>query len=96
MNSADEKTFTEGRIGQPSVTSVKPMPGFATILKIFIVCFFCVMLSLLIVAVTVIEMDTDLCRRMRHIPEVEFFQYEMYDPFKTFVRAKYAALETYF
>lgn len=61
--------------------------------KIFIVCFICVIVALLLVAIMVIELDVDLCRRMRHIPEVEYFQYEVYQPFKSYMKAKLHGIE---
>jgi hypothetical protein len=35
-----------------------------------------------------IEVDIDICQRMRRIPEVELFQNEIYDPVKYFIRDK--------
>ncbi|XP_021961283.1 FERM domain-containing protein 5 isoform X2 [Folsomia candida] len=71
----------------------KPKHGFAAMWKIFIVCFICVIVALLLVAIMVIELDVDLCRRMRHIPEVEYFQYEVYQPFKSYMKAKLHGIE---
>lgn len=99
--STEEKTLRESKIDQVaslSSTAVstsyygkrsQPAQGaLLSVWKVFIVCFVCVLIALLLVAILAIEIDVDICRKMRRIPEVEIFQTEVYDPLKRFVRDK--------
>lgn len=63
-----------------------------TVSKIFLVCLACVLIALLLVAVLAIEVDTDICQRMRKIPEVEIFQLELYEPLKFYIKDKITEL----
>jgi len=66
----------------------KSSGALISIFKIFLVCFFCVLIALVVVAILSIEMDIEICQKMRTIPEVEVFQKEVYDPLKGFVHEK--------
>lgn len=59
-----------------------------SIWKVFVVCVMCVLVALLFVAILAIELDIDICQKMRRIPEVELFQTEVYEPVKYFIRDK--------
>lgn len=97
----DEKSLRESKIDQVasiSPTSVshshfgkRPQPHQGALLsvwKVFIVCFICVLIALLLVAILAIEIDIDICQKMRRIPEVEIFQSEVYDPLKRLISDK--------
>lgn len=102
--SAEDKTLRESKIDQvasissastPVSTTVyygkrshPPQGALLSVWKVFIVCFICVLIALLLVAILAIEIDVDICRKMRRIPEVEIFQSEVYDPLKRFVQDK--------
>jgi len=75
--------------------SGKSRNGLSAIWKIFMVCFICVLLSLFFVAIIVIELDMDMTKRMRQIPEVVYFQFEIYEPFKSYMRAKLHSIEQF-
>ena len=87
MSLTDEKSLKESRISSHSSKASHSM--VVTIWKIFLVCFACVLIALLLVAILAIEVDVDLFVRIRRMPEVEIFQTELYDPFKGFVREKF-------
>jgi hypothetical protein len=99
-NSSDgteTEVLRDSKIDQiSSVFSGKTQNNLQAIFKVFVVCFVCVIVALLFVAIVAIEMDVDMCRRMRRIPEVEYFQFEVYEPFKNFMREKFHKLEPKF
>jgi hypothetical protein len=93
----DEKVLRDSKIDHISSNSLgkRPQGSLLSIWKVFIVCFVCVLLALFFVAVLSIEVDLDICRRMRRIPEVEYFQLEIYEPVKHFFRENVIGLKTH-
>ncbi|CAG7786897.1 unnamed protein product [Allacma fusca] len=94
-----EDRLKESRINQASSLVVpgqlKSSPSMiVSVWKIFLVCLACVLIALLLVAILAIEVDVDICRKMRRIPEVEIFQTELYEPLKYFLRDKFHNLTT--
>jgi hypothetical protein len=76
-------------IGVTQPPSKKTSQAILSIGKIFIVCLICVLIALISVAIIAIEVDVDICRKMRRIPEVELFQNELYEPIKYFFYNKF-------
>lgn len=106
--SAEEKILRESKIDQVASLSPSSASGYhhyskrshppqgalLSVWKVFIVCFICVLIALLFVAILAIEIDVDICRKMRRIPEVEIFQTEVYDPLKRFIHDKIRGVTT--
>ncbi|CAL8138228.1 unnamed protein product [Orchesella dallaii] len=99
--STDDKLLRDSKIDQvASISSVSssassygkrsqaPQGALLSVWKVFVVCFICVLIALLFVAILAIEIDIDICRKMRRIPEVEIFQTEVYEPLKRFISNK--------
>jgi len=93
----DDKVLRESKIDHITSPGLgrRPQGSILSIWKVFIVCFICVLLALFFVAVLSIEVDLDICRRMRKIPEVEYFQLEIYEPLKNFFRESFVGIKAH-